>query len=113
MTLRRATASALAVTTILALGACGNQGGRDSRGATQATSGEAIFREAGCGGCHTLAAVGANGQSAPNLDERKPSAAVVERQVRQGGGGMPAFEGRLSDQQIKAFADYVARSAGR
>ena len=111
MTFRRAAAAALAVTAAAALPACGNQGGQGSQSQREATSGQAIFQQ-NCAGCHTLSAAGAQGRNAPNLDERKPSAATVERQVRNGGGGMPAFQGRLSDQQIKAVADYVARSAG-
>ena len=110
-------ALAALVLATLALAACGSRGGGGGQGggggATQATSGEAIFKQAGCGGCHTLAAAGAQGQGGPNLDQLKPSAAVAERQVRSGGGGMPAFGDQLSDQQIKAVADYVARSAGR
>jgi mono/diheme cytochrome c family protein len=35
------------------------------------------------------------------------------RQVTNGGGGMPAFGGRLSANQIDAVATYVASSAGK
>jgi mono/diheme cytochrome c family protein len=38
---------------------------------------------------------------------------VVAKQVRNGGGGMPAFAGRLSAAQIEAVAQYVATSAGK
>jgi mono/diheme cytochrome c family protein len=79
-------------------------------GATEPT-GEALFT-ANCGGCHTLAAAGTTGAVGPNLDELMPAAARVEAQVRNGGGGMPAFEGRLSDDQIAAVADYVSSAAG-
>jgi mono/diheme cytochrome c family protein len=34
-------------------------------------------------------------------------AAQVAAIVAQGGGGMPAFAGQLSSDQIKAVADYV------
>ena len=34
-------------------------------------------------------------------------------QVTNGGGGMPAFGGRLSAKQIAAIATYVASSAGK
>ena len=37
-----------------------------------ATAGKAVFTSAGCGGCHTLADAGANGNVGPNLDEAKP-----------------------------------------
>ena len=74
-------------------------------------SGEAIFVE-NCGGCHTLAAADTSGTTGPNLDERMPDTATVEEQVRNGGGGMPAFEGELSDDEITAVAEYVSSSAG-
>jgi hypothetical protein len=47
----------------------------------------------------------------PNLDQVSPSRAVVLRQVTDGGGGMPAFCGRLSAKQIDAVATFVAGSA--
>jgi len=104
----------------LALGACG--GGDDSGGEATTTeaatttgggaaSGEQIFTS-NCGGCHTLQAAGTNGTTGPNLDDLKPDEATVEQQVRNGGGGMPAFEGQLSDAQISAVASYVAGNAG-
>jgi mono/diheme cytochrome c family protein len=34
-------------------------------------------------------------------------------QVTNGGGGMPAFGGRLSTAQINAVAAYVSASAGK
>ena len=48
--------------------------------------GKAVFASAGCGGCHTLAAAGANGNVGPNLDATKPSEALVvaARHERQG-----------------------------
>jgi mono/diheme cytochrome c family protein len=38
--------------------------------------------------------------------------ALVNRHVTNG-GGMPAFGGRLTPQQIDAIANYVSHSAGR
>ena len=76
------------------------------------TSGEAVFT-ANCGSCHTLNAAGTTGSVGPDLDDLKPSAATVESQVRNGGGGMPAFQGRLSDAEIMAVAQYVAQNAGK
>jgi cytochrome c oxidase subunit II len=34
-----------------------------------AEAGKAVFTEAGCGSCHTVAAAGSSGQVGPNLDE--------------------------------------------
>jgi outer membrane protein assembly factor BamB/cytochrome c5 len=66
-----------------------------------------------CGSCHRLGAAGTSGSVGPNLDQLKPDAATVEQQVRNGGGGMPSFEGQLSSAQIKAVANYVAQNAGK
>jgi outer membrane protein assembly factor BamB len=77
-----------------------------------AVNGETVFTS-NCGGCHTLGAAGTTGTVGPNLDDLKPDAATVEQQVRNGGAGMPAFQGRLSDAQITAVATYVAENAGK
>ena len=79
------------------------------------TNGEAIFKGAGCAGCHTLAAAGAKGTVGPNLDQlaSKLSVALVARQVTNGGAVMPAFKGKLSAAQIQAVAKYVSSSAGK
>jgi mono/diheme cytochrome c family protein len=73
--------------------------------------GAAVFTSA-CGSCHTLEAAGTSGTTGPNLDDVQPDAETVEEQVRNGGGGMPAFEGQLSDEEIEAVASYVSESAG-
>ena len=77
-----------------------------------AANGKQVFTT-NCGSCHTLNAAGTSGNVGPNLDQLKPDMATVERQVRNGGGGMPAFEGRLSEAQIMAVAAYVAQNAGQ
>jgi mono/diheme cytochrome c family protein len=82
----------------------------ETGGGTEA-SGEAVFTE-NCGSCHTLAAAGTSGTTGPNLDDLKPSMEQVEEQVRNGGGGMPAFEGQLSDAEIMAVSEYVSSNAG-
>ena len=76
-------------------------------------SGEQVFADAGCGGCHTLAAAGASGGTGPNLDSLGPDAGTVAAVVKSGDGAMPSFEGRLSDAEIQAVADFVASSAGQ
>ena len=77
-----------------------------------AANGAALFTQ-NCASCHTFAAAHAKGTVGPNLDEVKPSKADVARQVTNGGGGMPAFGGRLSPKQIDAIATYVSSSAGK
>jgi mono/diheme cytochrome c family protein len=91
------------------------QGGFTTGGgfATLGTDGAAIFKGAGCAGCHTLSAAGATGTTGPNLDQLKPSTSVVAHQVTVGGSIMPAFKGKLSPAQIQAVAKYVSSSGGK
>jgi len=112
---------------VLALAGCGDdEGGSADTGTTTqqqqttetaggeqtAAAGKEVFTS-NCAGCHTLADAGANGQQAPNLDELRPSEAVVERQVTNGGSKMPAFKDKLSAEQIQAVATYVSSVAGQ
>jgi mono/diheme cytochrome c family protein len=91
------------------------QGGYTTGGgfSSLGTDGAAIFKGAGCAGCHTLAAAGATGTTGPNLDQLKPAMDIVVRQVTNGGAVMPAFKGKLSPAQIQAVAKYVSSSAGK
>ncbi len=82
-------------------------------GEITATEGEAIFEQAGCGSCHTLAAAGSTGTIGPNLDEAMPSKELAVERVTNGAGQMPSFEDRLSEQQIDAVADFVSQNAGQ
>jgi cbb3-type cytochrome c oxidase subunit III len=86
--------------------------GEPVAGGKAATSGKDIFT-ANCGSCHTLKAAGTSGTIGPNLDQLKPPEAVVQRQVINGGGAMPAFKGTLTPAQITAVARYVSSVAGR
>jgi cytochrome c553 len=81
-------------------------------GGGNAAAGKAAFDSAGCGGCHTLEAANASGTVGPNLDEKKPTAALVIDRVTNGKGGMPSFKDQLSTQQIKDVAAYVAQASG-
>ncbi len=60
-----------------------------------------------CAGCHTFAAAGTNGMVGPNLDQLSVTADRIAEQIRKGGGGMPPFEGQLTDEQIQALAKFV------
>ncbi len=81
-----------------------------SGGGQTSAAGRQIFSQ-NCAACHTLAAAAATGSVGPNLDQLHPDAATVKHQVENGGGAMPAFKGRLSDQQIDAVSQYVAKNA--
>ncbi len=78
-----------------------------------AAAGAAVFSSAGCGGCHTLAAAGSAGAVGPNLDDLKPSYDAVLKQVTNGGNGMPAFSGTLSEADIQNVSAYVSQNAGK
>jgi mono/diheme cytochrome c family protein len=99
----------LVVAFTLLVAACGGSSGG---GTKTASSGEQVFKD-NCVNCHTLKAAGATGQVGPNLDNLKPSQALVVHQVTNGGGGMPPFGGKLTDAQIKAVAQYVSSNAGK
>ena len=81
--------------------------------AARPAAGATVFSQAGCGSCHTLKAASASGQIGPNLDALRPGFAAVRARVESGGGGMPSFAGRLSKEQIRDVAAFVAKNAGR
>jgi PQQ-dependent dehydrogenase (methanol/ethanol family) len=78
----------------------------------KAVSGMEVFTT-NCGSCHTLAAAGTTGSVGPNLDEAKPSQSKVENQVKSGGTIMPAFQNKLSEEEITKVSEYVSESAGK
>lgn len=88
-----------------ATGACGGEGDED-------VSGQVVFVR-NCATCHKLEAAGSVATVGPDLDALQPSAEKVEAFVRNGSGVMPSFEGRLSDSEIEAVAEYVDQAAGR
>jgi cytochrome c oxidase subunit II len=65
-----------------------------------------------CGSCHTLAKAGTSGQVGPPLDGLTLDQEAIEQQIRQGGGGMPPFEGQLTDDQIDALVQYLRGGSG-
>jgi mono/diheme cytochrome c family protein len=74
---------------------------------TTTAAGRVVFID-NCGTCHTLSDAGTSGTVGPNLGEISLSEEQIEEQVRQGGGGMPPFEGNLSNDEIESVAAYVA-----
>lgn len=73
-------------------------------------AGASVFAANGCASCHTLAAAGATGTAAPNLDLLKPSQVIVRTFVMNGStaGGvtMPAFT-NLSPTDVNNIAAFV------
>jgi mono/diheme cytochrome c family protein len=80
-------------------------------GATEGdpAQGKAVFASAGCGGCHTFSAAGSTGTVGPNLDDASVDVGAAVQQVKNGGGGMPPFGDRLSDQEIADVAAFVTQ----
>ena len=73
--------------------------------------GKQIFLEEGnCAMCHTLQDANSHGSIGPNLDEIKPDIMRIILAVTNGIGVMPALEGQLSKEEIKAVAAYVEKS---
>lgn len=107
-----------------ALAGCGGDDDGTPAAAGNAQAGRQVWEDAGCGGCHTLAAANATAERAPNLDERIPEleasgdnlTEVVVEQVTNGStpfaGDMPAFRNELTDQEIADVAAFVIESAG-
>ncbi|MGH2981898.1 MAG: c-type cytochrome, partial [Solirubrobacterales bacterium] len=73
---------------------------------------EEVFASGGCGSCHTLEEAGTSGTVGPNLDQSQIDEAGAVQQITDGGGGMPAFEGQLSEEQIQDVAAFVVESQG-
>jgi mono/diheme cytochrome c family protein len=75
-----------------------------------AEAGADVFAGNGCGSCHTFEAAGSSGSVGPNLDEASPDYEGAFTTIKNGRGGMPSFEGQLTDQQIADVAAYVSES---
>ena len=99
---------------LVALLAAGCGGGDEEEPAAPSGGGggQQLFSD-NCASCHTLAAAGASGKVGPDLDQVQPGPDLITTQVNNGGGGMPAFKGKLTDEQIKQIADYVSANAGK
>jgi cytochrome c6 len=83
------------------------EAGGDAGGPAAPADGDAVFTES-CGSCHTLSAAGTSGTTGPDLDDTALDAAAIETIVRDGSGEMPAFGDQLSDDEIRAVAEFVA-----
>jgi cytochrome c6 len=83
--------------------------------ASQLAFGKTLYTEKAvpaCAVCHTLADAGSTGDVGPVLDDIRPSAQRVLNAMRNGIGQMPSFSGRLSEPEMQAIAQYVAKASG-
>ena len=74
-----------------------------------AANGKTVYASAGCGGCHTFSAAGSTGTAGPSLDDAAIDFDAAVQQIENGGGGMPPFGDRLSDQEIADVAAFVTQ----
>ncbi len=73
--------------------------------------GKQVFLNAGnCTTCHSLKDAKSVANIGPNLNEIRPVLERVEAAVLNGIGVMPAYQGILSSEEIKAVAYYVSES---
>ncbi len=71
--------------------------------------GESVFAD-NCSVCHGLSGEGAQG--GPPITSQTDIDTIMA-QVKNGGGGMPAFGDQLTEQEIQAVAKYVAQSIAK
>lgn len=90
-------------------------------GATDESSGKAIFTTAGCSGCHAFAPAGSDAQVGPSLDKVNPRGRPLDEFLRESieepnaflepgyqGDVMPNTFGKsLSDKQLDALVQYL------
>ena len=70
-------------------------------------AGEATYHSAGCERCHGVTWSGTDrGPDLRGIGKRSKRDAI-DRQIRAGGGGMPAFGDVLSDVQIVQLVDFL------
>lgn len=68
--------------------------------------GQAIY-ESNCARCHGADGIGTRGPDLIDINTNVPDQQVSIDQVINGGGGMPSFGARLSEDEIQATVDYV------
>ena len=94
------------------------------RAAAQADPGFAVWREQGCGGCHTLAAAESKGFVGPDLGSALKGVppAIIKRDIvapaAEIAGGYPDlmpkdFAARIDPDELDALVAYLAANARR
>ena len=90
----------------------GGEGDGGGEGEGDPAAGKEVFASSGCGSCHTLGDAGTTGTIGPNLDESSVDFAAAQEQITNGGGGMQAYSGTLSEEEIANVAAYVVSARG-
>jgi cytochrome c553 len=86
----------------------GEAEGAETAGGGDAEAGTVVFSE-NCSTCHGATGHGGNGGPDLTTMPLAQSEAGAIEQVTNGGGGMPAFAGTLSEEEIENVAAYVAQ----
>jgi mono/diheme cytochrome c family protein len=86
----------------------GETEGAEAAGGGDAEAGTVVFSE-NCSTCHGATGHGGNGGPDLTTMPLAQSEAGAIEQVTNGGGGMPAFAGTLSEEEIENVAAYVAQ----
>lgn len=63
--------------------------------------------ESNCSRCHGIDGIGTRGPDLIDINTNVPDMQEAFDQIVNGGGGMPSFGSRLSDDEIQAMVDYV------
>jgi len=71
-------------------------------------AGAAVFHDKGCQHCHGVDGTGTD--RGPDLSTvgKKWHKNRIEQQIREGGGGMPAFANVLQPDEIKSLVDFLS-----
>ena len=89
------------------------QGGAAEGGGEEASGGDpeagAEVFATSCAACHGEDGTGGAGGPGLTSMPKAQEQASAEEQVREGGGGMPPFEGQLSDEEISNVAAFVVQ----
>ena len=83
------------------------EGGEEGGATADAAAGKEVFAEE-CSVCHGATGHGGNGGPDLRTMPLAKTQAGAEKQVTNGGGGMQAFKGQLSPEEISNVAAYVA-----
>jgi mono/diheme cytochrome c family protein len=83
-------------------------GGGQGTAKPDVAAGQQVFAD-NCSVCHGASGHGGNGGPDLTSIPTAKQLAVVVKQVENGGGGMPAFKGTLSQQDIQNVSAYVTQ----
>ncbi|TFJ94389.1 PQQ-binding-like beta-propeller repeat protein [Lentibacillus salicampi] len=81
------------------------QQGKDTDSGNNAVDQGLNVYENNCLSCH--GEDGSGGHNGPNLQQTDMNQEQLIKQIKNGGGGMPGFEGTLSEEEINSVIDYL------